>query len=109
MVRDLMAIKAYNPDETAETLEDLGELFFMYLAARQRKGQITPEDVIRAYELARFDRGYGQEEAPAALPGVGRADEKKTYFSPADVDRLTDEDLDRPEILQRVMESMAKW
>ena len=37
------------------------------------------------------------------------ADEIKDYYSPEDVDKLTDEQLNNPKIWERVMESKKKW
>lgn len=39
----------------------------------------------------------------------GNTQEEKTYYSPEDVDKLTEKDLDDPTIFKRVRESMAKW
>ncbi|MBP3920840.1 MAG: hypothetical protein J6D28_04670 [Bacilli bacterium] len=39
----------------------------------------------------------------------GNSQEEKTYYSPEDVDKLTEKDLDDPTIFKRVRESMAKW
>ena len=33
----------------------------------------------------------------------------KEYYSPDDVDRLSDKDLDNPEIVKRIRQSMTKW
>lgn len=39
----------------------------------------------------------------------GSHDDVKTYYSPEDVDKLTEKDLDNPVIFQRVRESMKSW
>ena len=39
----------------------------------------------------------------------GNTQEEKTYYSPEDVDKLTEKDLDDPIIFKRVRESMSKW
>lgn len=39
----------------------------------------------------------------------GAGPEEKTYYSPEDVDRLTEKDLDNPVIFARVRESMKHW
>ncbi len=33
----------------------------------------------------------------------------KEYYSPDDVDKLSDKDLDNPEIIKRIRQSMTKW
>ena len=35
--------------------------------------------------------------------------EEKTYYTPEEVDRLTDKDYDNPEVMKRVRESMKHW
>ena len=37
------------------------------------------------------------------------AGDLKEYYTPDDVDRLTEKDLSNPEIMQRVRQSMTKW
>ena len=39
----------------------------------------------------------------------GNTQEEKTYYSPEDVDKLTEKDFDDPIIFKRVRESMSKW
>jgi hypothetical protein len=106
----LAAIKAAHPEETAEDITDLGETFISLMAMKQRKGEVSSEDVLIAYEMAALERNRKTKpvpESPGKLNSTNGGE--KEFYSPAEVDRLSEKQLNDPKILQRVMESMTRW
>lgn len=51
----------------------------------------------------------GKKPTSAGSAKDSGASELKEYYSPEDVDRLSDKDLDNPEIVKRIRQSMTKW
>lgn len=50
-----------------------------------------------------------QKGTPIGSMKSGGHETEKTFYTPEEVDRLTDKDYDNPVIMQRVRESMLKW
>ena len=68
----------------------------------------TKTPMKKVYELYRKT----QEKPPAEKIGSlhnGNQNEDKKYYTPEEVDRMKPEDLDNPEIMKRVRESMFRW
>ena len=69
---------------------------------------ISDVPVSEIYKL--YAKTTKQENAePIGSMKNGSHDDVKTYYSPEDVDKLTEKDLDNPVIFQRVRESMKSW
>ena len=51
----------------------------------------------------------GKKTASTGSVKDSGASDLKDYYSPDDVDKLSDKDLDNPEIMERVRKSMTKW
>lgn len=93
MTEDLNLIRAM--DATVESLESLGEEFAALIAA----GVSAPV----AFQALRA-------AAPPTMGALsGGAGGEKTYYSPAEVDALSAEQLADESIWARVRESMTKW
>ncbi len=58
-----------------------------------------------------FAKDEKKNEQPASTGSVkdSGASNLKEYYSPEDVDNLSDKDYDNPEIMKRVRDSMTKW
>ncbi len=65
-----------------------------------------------AYSIIKTDKEKELEKIQPP-PMIGRLNSKtaadKDYYSPEEVDRLSEEDLKDPRVLQTVMNSMTKW
>lgn len=58
--------------------------------------------------LEMFGKGDTRPVSTGSVKDNG-ASKLKEYYSSEEVDRLTEKDLDNPEIRKRVRESMSKW
>lgn len=58
--------------------------------------------------FAKDDEGTNSPASAGSVKDSGSSDFKE-YYSPEDVDRLTEADLNNPEIMNRVRISMTKW
>lgn len=111
LFRDHLAtIKAAHPEETAENITELGETFLSLMAMKQRNGDVTEEDVLIAYEMAALEKQRKTKpvpESPGKLNSTNGGE--KEFYSPAEVDRLTEAQLNNPKIIEKVMQSMTRW
>ena len=100
MEKDLQAIRRIDPK--VKSLEDLGPEFGSLI----RQG-ISAEI---AYRAIAEQRKAGEVTAP---PKAGKVNAKtkaeKDYYTPEEVDRLTEKELDDPGVMQKVMKSMTRW
>ncbi len=93
MMEDLHLIRAQDP--TVESLESLGEEFAALIAAG-----VSASVAFQAIRAS-------APPTMGALSGGGKGE--KTYYSPAEVDALSTEQLADESIWARVRESMTKW
>lgn len=104
--QDLAAIKAAFPDETAETVDDLGEDFRML---RVKKG-----DPITAYKMVRAARDVAEPEHKPEPPAMGAVGDQSTpeseYYSADELARLDKNPklLDDPKILAKAIKSLTR-
>ncbi len=97
MRQDLADIRAL--DESVETLEELGEDFADLIAA----GISAPVAFAAVRQLE-------QMTMPPATGAVTAAEgAEKEFYLPQEVDALSPEQLDDPDIWRRVRKSMTKW
>lgn len=95
MSKDLQTIQKEFPDIKA--LEDLGDDYPKMITAG-----------IEPLKAARMILGT-KPEPPKATGAVGGGSADKDYYTPAEVDALTEKDLDDPKIFEKVRKSMTKW
>lgn len=97
---DLKTIQKLNPE--IKSLSDLGPDFIRLKAAGV--------DTEVAYNAV-YSKKAAEKITPP--PKVGSVNSKtkpdKTFYTPEEVDRLTDKELDDPKIFENVMKSMTKW
>lgn len=104
--QDLAAIKAAFPDETAETVDDLGEDFRML---RVKKG-----DPIKAYKMVRAARDVVEPEPKPEPPAMGAVGEQSTpepeFYSADELARLDKNPklLDDPKTLAKAIKSLSR-
>jgi hypothetical protein len=100
---DLAKIKELNPKESAQNVFDLGETFFTL-----RRSGI---EVQTAYEASRAEALRNTLPVPAAIGSVnGNLGVEKDFYTPTEVDRLTEKDFKRnPKLLEKVQRSMRLW
>lgn len=73
------------------------------------KGQFTSEiPLTKIYQLYEKTIEKPRAEKIGSLKN-GNAKEEKKYYTPEEVDKLTEKDFDDPKIMQRVRESMLSW
>ena len=100
MREDLAVIQEINPE--IKSLDDVGESF---LKMRLEGGLSVKEAyyACKAMEL---------QEKVIAPDAIGRVSDNRTerdYYTPKEVDALTDEELDDPDVWAKVMKSMERW
>ena len=107
--QDLAAIKKAYPDVNAAGVAELGEHFVALMAAAESAGH--PLDPVVAYEAQlAYDRRNAKAPPPSTGPAKGvSAPEEKEYYTSAEVDRLSAEELDNPSVMDKVMKSMQRW
>jgi len=99
---DLAAVKRFYPTEKAESVEALGPTFI-----RARAMGLDP---VSAYDIAQAHKSRTQKPAPPELGAVSNtAGAEKEFYSPSEVDKLSERELNNPRIIQRVIKSMQKW
>lgn len=99
---DLKAIRKQHPGEKAKDIMELGEAF---IAARS-----MGVDPLAAYDIAMTAKGRNTPPKPPETPTIGKSTGKeKEYYSPDEVDKLTNQELSDPKVLARVQKSMTKW
>lgn len=102
--QDIAAIKQVYPDFAANGIEDLPRDFIHIMAT----GRV---DALTAYEILRAKTARNTPTPPPA-PGAVNNDGNgvQEFFTPAQVDRLTDRDFKKdPGLLKRIQKSMTKW
>ena len=99
---DLGEIKRLNPGETAKSVLDLGPQFLALRAAGV--------DTQTAYNAVSQTRQQNTKPAPPEIGAVNTSTPKeKDYYSPEEVDRLSEKDLENPRVMEAVQRSMTKW
>jgi hypothetical protein len=103
MADDLSAIQSVHPE--VKDLNELGEEFFSTLKALGEG-----RDPVLAYEIIKAKKDATTKKAPPEIGGVNQSSQKeKDFYTPAEVDKLTDKDYDNPKIMEAVRRSMSKW
>lgn len=100
LAEDLKTVQALDP--TIKDLKELGNDFF------KLKAQGVDTEI--AFNAVNAKRKANEVTPP---PKAGKVNAKtqgeKEFYTPEEVDRLTEKDLDDPKVYQRVMKSMTKW
>ena len=91
--------------------EDFGE-FMNGTGLSVRKGmekfvKLKGKEAVKA-AFAKTENGRKVPSSAGSVKDSG-ATNLKDYYSPDDVDNLTDRDMENPEIMKRVRQSMTKW
>ena len=103
MADDLVAIQKVHPE--VKDLKELGDEFFSTLKALGEG-----RDPVLAYEIIKAKKDATTKKAPPEIGGVNQSSQKeKDFYTPAEVDKLTDKDYDNPKIMEAVRRSMSKW
>lgn len=102
--RDLNSIKAAYPDVKASKIEDLGETFIKIF----NTGQLSATE---AFEAARVLEQRNTKPTPPSMGAVNsKGSGDKDFYTPSEVDKLTEADYDRnPKLMEIVRKSMLKW
>ncbi len=100
LAEELRTLQAHDPQAKLTDLSALGEDFY-----RLRCAGVS---AIAAYEATKYQRAHAAIPPDPGAIGTDRMQEKD-YYSPEEVDRLSDRELDDPKIMERVMRSMTKW
>lgn len=102
--KDLNTIKAAYPEVKASKIEELGETFINIF----NTGKVS---ALEAYEASKVIEARSKKPIPPSLGGVNETNNTgKDFYTPDEVDRLTDADYDRdPKLWERVRKSMLKW
>ena len=102
--KDIAAIKQVYPDFAATGMDDLPQDFVHIMAT----GRV---DALTAYEILHAQKNRNTPTPPPA-PGAVNNDGHgaQEFYSPAQVDALTDKDFKKdPGLLKRIQKSMTKW
>lgn len=102
--QDLSAIKNVYPEVKEASVWELGDIYVRLMAS----GAV---DAVTAYEA---QRAYNSRQSRPVPPSIGPAKSgglkpDKEFYTPEEVDRLTDADYDDPKVMQRVRKSMTLW
>ena len=98
---DLAAVKRYNKDEKASSVEELGETFL-----RARAMGLDP---LAAYDIVQRERERTAARKPPAIGEVAAGTgSDKGYYTETELDRLTGKDLDDPSVLRRAIDSLSR-
>lgn len=100
---DIAMIREAYPDFQAKSAADLPEQFLRIMAT----GHVDP---LTAYDICTMQKtGCGRSAAdPGAIENASARE--KDYYTPEEVDRLTDRDFQsNPRLLDIVQRSMTKW
>lgn len=98
---DLAAVKRYNKDEKASSVEELGETFL-----RARAMGLDP---LAAYDIVQRERERTAARKPPEIGAVAAGTgSDKGYYTEAELDRLTGKDLDDPSVLRRAIDSLSR-
>jgi len=97
---DLREVQRAFPEEKIGSLEELGDAFF----ALRQQGVDTQTACAAALRLR------GGAPLPPQMGAVGRTEQpSREYYTPAEVDRLTEKDLRDPAVMAAVRQSMTRW
>ncbi len=102
--KDIAAIKQVYPDFAATGIEDLPRDFIHIMAT----GRV---DALTAYEILKAGKDR-KTTTPPPIPGAVQTtgNGTKEYYTPDEVDRLTEKDFKKdPGLLKRIQKSMTKW
>ncbi len=100
--KDIAEINKYNPGAKIKNLDDLGPEY-----TRLRAAGVSN---LAAYAATQAVSEAHNKLKPPSIGAVGsNSSRQKDYYSPAEVDKLTEKDLDDPKILEAVKRSMTKW
>lgn len=99
---DMETIQKAYPECAAKSVFELGDDF-----VRLRAAGVSP---IVAYEAVHGAKMKTTKPAPPSTGSVkSSAPAGRDYFTPDEVDRLTSRQLDDPNVMDKVLKSMAKW
>ncbi len=99
---DLRLIKEFYPEETASSVWEFDEPFISLIMT----GLV---DALTAYEAYMAHKRRIKKDAVPEILGVRSVTTQKEFFTPEEVDRLTKEDYDDPDIMRKVRNSMLYW
>ena len=100
-MQELAELRAHDPALSVQSIGELGETYLRLRCAGVGN--------LAAYEAVKRAAGTGKPVPPdTGAVGLDTRQEK-TYYTPADVDRLSARELDDPKIMEKVMKSMTKW
>lgn len=100
--QDLSAINKAFPDAKVKSIDEIGPQF-----QRLRAAGI---DTLTAYAAVRQAKEAVRKPAPPSMGAVNASSSKeKDFYTPDEVDRLSDKELDDPKVWQRVRKSMTRW
>ena len=99
MERDLAAIRKI--DKTVKKLDDLGPEYAHLVN--------SGVDAETAYFAGKAKEQANTKPKPKDIGAIGAGTKEKDYYTPDEVDRLTDQELDDPKIRAKVRKSMTKW
>lgn len=103
---DLAKLKSTYPDDakvqSLKSIDELGGDFFALMSALR--------DPTLAYDALTVKQQRETKPVPKDIGAVNSSSSKeKDFYTPAEVDRLTDKDFDNPKIMETVRKSMLKW
>jgi hypothetical protein len=103
---DLAKLKSAYPEnkevQKLKSIDELGGEFFSLLSATH-----DPE---LAYDALQAKNARHTKPIPPDIGAVNSSSGKeKDFYTPAEVDKLTDKDYDNPKIMEIVRKSMLKW
>lgn len=99
MEKDLAAIRKI--DKSVKKLDDLGPEFVSLVS--------SGVDAETAYFAVKAKEHATTKPKPKDIGAIGSGTKEKDYYTPDEVDRLTDQELDDPKIRAKVRKSMTKW
>lgn len=99
MEQDLKKIRSI--DKSVKKLDDLGPEF----ASLVNSGV----DAETAYFAVKAKEQAYIKPKPKDIGAIGAGTKEKDYYTPDEVDRLTDEEMNDPKIRAKVRKSMTKW
>jgi hypothetical protein len=103
---DLAKLKSAYPEDKEvqklKSIDELGDEFFLLLSATK-----DPE---LAYDALQVRNARHTKPTPPDIGAVNSSSSKeKDFYTPDEVDKLTEKDYDNPKIMERVRQSMLKW
>jgi hypothetical protein len=103
---DLAKLKSAYPEDKEvqklKSIDELGDEFFSLLSATK-----DPE---LAYDALQVRNARHTKPTPPDIGAVnGSSSKEKDFYTPDEVDKLTEKDYDNPKIMERVRQSMLKW